>query len=238
MPTSAEPVDRPAPLRLDGIVVDHRRKGAPPFRALAIDRLEIAAGARVGFAGPSGAGKSTLLNLVAGLLVPTEGAVAWGAERLDRLGEGARDRWRRRTLGFVFQDFHLVDELSALDNVLMPARFDRFVLREGIEARARALLERVGIDDPDRRAVRLSRGERQRVAVARALLTAPRLILADEPTASLDAEAGRAVGELLVAAARESGATLLVVAHDETLLSRLDRVHRLSAGHLVEETAA
>ena len=238
MPISAAPADRPPePLRLERLVVDHRRRGEAPFRALDIDALDVAPGARVGIAGPSGAGKSTLLHLVAGLTTPTEGAVAWGATRIDRLGEAARGRFRRETIGFVFQDFHLVDELSVLDNVLMPARFCGFRVSEPTRARAAGLIARTGLDDPRRRAAKLSRGERQRVAVARALLFAPRLILADEPTASLDAAAGRAVADLLVEAATESGATLLVVAHDEALLARLDRVHRLKAGRLVGEEA-
>jgi putative ABC transport system ATP-binding protein len=236
MPTSAVPADRPPEaLRLERLVVDHRRRGEAPFRALDIPALDVAPGARVGIAGPSGAGKSTLLHLVAGLTVPSEGSVVWGDTRIDRLGEAARGRFRRDTIGFVFQDFHLVDELSVLDNVLMPARFAGFRLPTAIRERASALIARIGLDDPRRRAAKLSRGERQRVAVARALLLGPRLILADEPTASLDAAAGAAVADLLVEAAADGGATLLVVAHDEALLARLDRVHRLKAGRLVAE---
>ncbi|TBW37365.1 ABC transporter ATP-binding protein [Siculibacillus lacustris] len=242
MPTSAAPAEpaaadgpRAAALRLDGVVVEHRRGREPPFRALDIESLEVPPGARVGFAGPSGAGKSTLLHVVAGLAVPSTGRVAWGDTRLDTLGEAAHGRWRRATIGFVFQDFHLVDELTVRDNVLMPARFGRIADRQALHARADALIARMGLDDPRRRAAKLSRGERQRVAVARALLLGPRLILADEPTASLDAEAGRAVAGLLVDAAREHGATLLVVAHDPALLERLDTVHRLAGGRLIAE---
>lgn len=225
----------PLPLLLDGVAVVHRRAGETPFRALSIDRLEIPPGAHVGLSGPSGAGKSTLLHLVAGLLAPTEGAVRWGETRLDRLGEGARDRWRRETVGFVFQDFHLIDELSVRDNVLLPARFADFRLAAGLAERARRLVERVGLADPARRAGRLSRGERQRVAVARALLLSPRLLLADEPTASLDAITAAEVAALLAEVAREAGATLLVAAHDPALLARLDAVHRLVGGRLAVE---
>lgn len=239
MPSIAVAPEAPAPVEaliLDAVGVVHARKGQAPFEALRLDRLEIAPGALLGVSGPSGAGKSTLLHLVAGLTTPTEGAITWGTTRLDHLGEGARDRWRRETVGFVFQDFHLVDELSVLDNVLLPARFAAFRAAPQIRARAHALIERVGLADPARRAVRLSRGERQRVAVARALLMAPRLILADEPTASLDAANGHEVASLLVASARESGATLIVAAHDRDLLARMDRVVALRAGRPDEET--
>lgn len=233
---AAEP---PAPktrdLRLADVVVEHRRGREAPFRALDLPRLEIAAGSLVGVAGPSGAGKSTLLDLVAGLRAPLRGTVSWGEEDLDRLSGPARLAWRRRTIGFVFQDFLLVDELSALDNVLMPARFAALRLPSGLRRRAEELLAGLGLADPARRAVRLSRGERQRVAVARALLLDPPLLLADEPTASLDGENGREVGRLLVEAARARGATLLVASHDPELLARLDRVHRLVGGRLAEE---
>lgn len=219
----------PEPLVLDGVEVVHGG-GAAPFTALAIERLEVAPGALLGVAGPSGAGKSTLLHLVAGLIGPSAGAVSWGGLRLDAMGEGARDRWRRHTVGFVFQDFHLVDELSILENVLLPARFEGFRVAAATRRRAGELIDRMGLADPDRRASVLSRGERQRVAVARALIGRPSLLLADEPTASLDADNGAAIADLLVATARESGATLIVAAHDARLLARLDRVVTLVGG--------
>lgn len=239
MPNIAVAPEAPAPaetLTLDAVAVVHARKGNAPFEALRLDRLDVAPATALGVSGPSGAGKSTLLHIVAGLALPSEGAVTWGATRIDRLGEGARDRWRRETVGFVFQDFHLVDELSVLDNVLLPARFAAFHAAPALRARAHALIERVDLADPARRAARLSRGERQRVAVARALLMGPRLILADEPTASLDAANGHEVADLLVASARESGATLIVAAHDRDLLARMDRVVALRAGHVDPET--
>jgi len=223
-------------LRLEGVTVTHPAGAtAPAFTALAIERLEVRPGASLGVAGPSGAGKSTLLHLVAGLLGPTTGAVWWGERRLEAISEGARDRFRRDTIGFVFQDFHLVDELSVIENVLLPARFSAWRADRAMRTRARGLLEVVGLVDPDRRAVDLSRGERQRVAVARALFGRPRLLLADEPTASLDAATGAAIAELLVTTARESEATLVVAAHDRALLDRLDRVITLRAGRIVEE---
>jgi len=238
MPTTvaADPHPRTArPLRLDGIVVDHARGRETPVRALDLPELAIPAGARVGIAGPSGAGKSTLLDLVAGLLTPARGTVSWGEDRLDRLSAAARLAWRRPTIGFVFQDFLLVDELSVLENVLMPARFAAVRASRAVRDRAAGLIADVGLADPGRRAAKLSRGERQRVAVARALLTDPPLLLADEPTASLDAANGREVARLLVAAAQASGATLIVASHDPALLDRLDHVHRLANGRLVAE---
>ena len=237
MPPMSEARDRDGEsLRLEGITVEHAAgPAAPAFTALAIDRLEVTPGASLGIAGPSGAGKSTLLHLVAGLLGPTTGAVWWGDRRIDTDGEAARDRFRRDTIGFVFQDFHLVDELSVFENVMLPARFSSWRTDEAMRVRARGLVEVVGLVDPDRRAVDLSRGERQRVAVARALYGRPRLLLADEPTASLDAETGAAIADLLVTTARESEAMLLVAAHDRALLDRLDRVITLRAGRIVEE---
>jgi putative ABC transport system ATP-binding protein len=242
MPLSAGPDHRPERpalaarvLRLDGVVVERGRRGEAPLRALDIAALEIAPGSLHGVRGPSGAGKSTLLDLVAGLLAPARGALTWGEERLDRFSEAARLRWRRDTVGFVFQDFHLVDELSVLENVLMPARFAACRVDTATRARARELIAAVGLPDAGRRATRLSRGERQRVAVARALLAAPPLLLADEPTASLDAETGDEVARLLVEAARAGGATLLVASHDPALLARLEHVHHLVAGRLVAE---
>jgi putative ABC transport system ATP-binding protein len=236
MPPSAAPERSALPartLRLDDVVVERGRRGETPLRALDVAALEIAPGSTVGLRGPSGAGKSTLLDLVAGLLSPKSGTVTWGDTRLDRLGDAARLAWRRATVGFVFQDFHLVDELSIAENVLMPARFAAFRAGAKLRDRADRLIAAMGLPDAGRRADRLSRGERQRVAVARALLLEPPLLLADEPTASLDAETGHEVARLLLEAARAGGATLLVASHDPDLLARLDRVHTLVAGRLV-----
>jgi len=203
-------------------------------RLLSIGALDIPAGTLCGIAGPSGCGKTTLLHLVAGLLRPEAGQVCWQGQDLTALADGARDAWRRRQVGFVFQDFHLVPELTALDNVLLPVWFAAGSARAQ-RAAAAALLDRVGIATPARRAALLSRGEQQRIAIARALLHRPTLILADEPTASLDAEAGEAVASLLTGSARESGATLLAVSHDQGLLERMDRVVRLDRGRIASD---
>lgn len=188
--------------------------------------LDVAPGRCVGIAGPSGSGKTSLLHVAGMLLRPSRGRVMWrGDVPADPTG------WRRRVAGFVFQDFCLIPELSALENVLLPLRFDRFGTGSAHE-RAVALLAEMGIATPRRRAAVMSRGEQQRVAIARAMLGTPSVILADEPTASLDAASGAQVAGLLLAAARESGAALLVVSHDPALLARLDEVHRLDAGRL------
>ena len=202
----------------------------PPI--LTLPGLDIPAGRRYGIAGPSGAGKTTLLHVIGALLRPTRGKVRWGESELGGLDAAARDAWRRETVGFVFQDFQLIPELSALDNVLLPVWFAR-VSAAGHAAAAHALLDRIGIRRPAQRAATLSRGEQQRVALARALLHRPPLILADEPTASLDASAGAEVVRLLLDAASETGATLLVVSHDRALLDRMDAVISLDRGVLV-----
>ncbi len=161
-----------------------------------IPHLTIPAGELTVLAGPSGSGKSTLLYLLAGLLAPQKGSVAWGGVDLARQGEAARDRWRLANAGFIFQTFNLIDELSPLDNVLLPVWFGGTSAGARRE-RAQALLDRFGVPGNRSRAGLLSRGEQQRVAIARALLLDPKVIFADEPTASLDAATGAIVAETL-----------------------------------------
>ncbi|MEJ0016654.1 MAG: ATP-binding cassette domain-containing protein [Acetobacteraceae bacterium] len=211
-----------------------RQRGAEPAPVLQLPSFRAEPGTLWGCRGPSGSGKSTLLYALAGLLRPSAGEVAWGGVVISALPEAARDRWRHATVGIVFQDFHLIPELSALENVLLPARFRRPAAGAALRERAAALLRQTGIVSRARRAGLLSRGEQQRVALARALLLRPALILADEPTASLDAETGATVGALLVDAARESGATLFAVSHDPALLARMQQVLTLQAGRPVE----
>ena len=216
-------------LRLDGL---RFRFAGQPTDLLRVDAFEAEPGQTLGIRGASGAGKSTLLHCLAGIEATSAGTIRWGATPIDTLRGERLTRWRARHVGLVFQDFHLVEGLSALDNVLLPASFAGWRAAPELRRHARALLERVGA--PDRRAELLSRGERQRVAVARALLFTPPVVLADEPTASLDAGNRERVGTLLLDLAREHGATLLVVSHDEALLGRLDRVVDLRGGTLHE----
>lgn len=205
---------------------------------LDIEQFAIPAGKTVGITGPSGSGKTSLLYVIAGIEQPGRGRIAWDDVNIDAMAPHRRDRWRRNTVGFVFQDFHLFDGMSALQNVMVPLHFGGHGASAAIlKQRAADLLNHVGIGYPYRRVERLSRGERQRVAIARALLLSPSIILADEPTASLDARSGHDVGELLIGLSRDAGATVVVVSHDAALLAMLDVVHHLDGGRLSSAAA-
>ncbi len=199
---------------------------------LTIPHLSLASGSATAIEGASGAGKTSLLHALAGIERPAQGSVRWGTDELWTLAAPARDRWRRERLGLVFQDMHLLDGLSALDNVLLPLLFDHVRAPAPLRGRAASLLDGLGVGSAGRRAAVMSRGERQRVALARALLRKPSVLLADEPTASLDAPSAARVSELLLHAAAEAGATLLVATHDTALLARLPGRLRLRAGQL------
>jgi putative ABC transport system ATP-binding protein len=203
---------------------------------LSIDALEIAAGSRVALTGGSGSGKSTLLNIIAGLERVRTGEVIWGGQDIARLSEGRRDRWRAENIGLVMQDFHLFAGLSALDNVLLPARLSR-VSTPDLMKRAHELIETVGLKRPGQPVETMSRGEMQRVAIARALLRKPGIIIADEPTASLDLENGEAVGDLLLSVAAGAGSTLVVATHDQRMIERLDRRIALRGGCIAGDEA-
>lgn len=221
-----------AALTIAGVVVTTAE--AQPI--LDIADLAIPAGQLLGVAGPSGAGKTTLLAVLAGLLAPGHGQLRWGDEVVSAWSASRRDGWRRRHVGLVFQDFALIAEMSALDNVLLPARFVRTALSADLRRRALDLLDMVGIATPSRRAGLLSRGEQQRLAVARALLGQPSLLMADEPTASLDGASGAAVIELLCGWVRASGATLVAVSHDHRLLDACDRTLTLRRGTIATDS--
>jgi putative ABC transport system ATP-binding protein len=203
---------------------------------LDIPQLIVAAGRMAAIAGPSGSGKSTLLYLLAGLLVPQRGQVLWAGSDLAKQGEAQRDRWRLHHAGFIFQSFNLVDELSPLDNVLLPAWFANIGVRDKRD-RAKALLRQFGVPDVTSRVALLSRGEQQRVAVARALLFDPKVIFADEPTASLDAAAGVLIAQELRRLASEDGRTVIVASHDRAVLDVADRVVTLERGRIVTSAA-
>ncbi|MBI1246104.1 MAG: ATP-binding cassette domain-containing protein [Alphaproteobacteria bacterium] len=217
-----------------GVRLEYPNGAAGKLRALDVARIELRGGSSLGLSGPSGSGKTSLLHVLAGIAAPSAGRVMWDGVDIAALGEGARDVWRRTRVGFVFQDFHLVDGMSVLQNVLLPCRFDSIRIEPGRLAHARQLVSAVGLPDPDRRVERLSRGERQRAAIARALVREPRILLADEPTASLDAATAEAIATLLTGLSRASGATLVVASHDERLLSRLDARLRLAGGRIEE----
>jgi putative ABC transport system ATP-binding protein len=220
-------------LGLHDIVVRYRDLVSP---ALELEALTVDAGESLAVTGPSGAGKSTFINVIAGLERPTAGRVEWQGENIALFSEAARDTWRARNVGLIMQDFHLFPGLSALDNVLLPARFRHLRLPDGTRERAMVLLDRVGIALGTRGIETFSRGEMQRVAIARALLSRPGVIIADEPTASLDGQSAAAVCNLLTTLAQEEKATLIAVTHDPALSMRLGRRIALAGGRCISDT--
>jgi putative ABC transport system ATP-binding protein len=184
--------------------------------------MEVARGESVAIMGPSGSGKSTLLNLIAGLDRPTSGAVTVGGQRVDTLSETGAARYRRRQVGMIFQFFNLLDDMTVVDNVLLPAQLAGVPAAQA-RARAAELLAALRIGQhQDAYPARLSGGERQRVAIARALVNRPALLLADEPTGALDTANGEAIGELLLDL-NASGQTLIMVTHSPDLAARYAR---------------
>jgi putative ABC transport system ATP-binding protein len=193
--------------------------------------LEITPGEALAVVGASGSGKSTLLAILAGLDTPTTGRVELGGTDLFRLDEDARAELRGRLVGFVFQSFQLLPALTALENVMLPLELAG---NADAESLARDMLSRVGLSERLRHYPKhLSGGEQQRVALARAFVVRPKLLLADEPTGSLDADAGADVIELLFRMNREQGTTLVMVTHDEGLARRCKRIVRLTAGRVL-----
>ncbi|MEU0397536.1 ABC transporter ATP-binding protein [Streptomyces sp. NPDC006208] len=213
--------------------VSRRYDDGPP--ALHEVSLTVQPGEAVAILGPSGSGKSTLLNLIAGLDRPDAGTVTVGGVRVDRLGEAGSARYRRSKIGMVFQFFNLLDDLTVTDNVVLSARLAGMARGEAVR-RTAELLELLGIDrHAGAYPGRLSGGERQRVAVARALMNRPALLLADEPTGALDTAAGQDVSRLLTGLNAE-GQTIVVVTHDLVLArSCTNRTVRIADGRITED---
>jgi putative ABC transport system ATP-binding protein len=209
--------------------------GAALVRAVKDVDLDVAAGETVAVMGPSGCGKSTLLHMLGGLERPSAGELYLDGARFDQLGEHALARLRRTSIGFVFQAFHLVEELTAAENVELPALLAGRSPRAA-RARSAELLERVGLGDRARHLPSaLSGGERQRVAIARALSNEPQVVLADEPTGNLDSAATLEVLRLLEEL-RAGGQTVVIVTHDERVAATADRLVSMRDGVFVEET--
>jgi lipoprotein-releasing system ATP-binding protein len=218
-------------------VVDvHKRyeTGAEPVVVLSGVSFDVGDGESLAITGPSGSGKSTLLHVIGALDPPTSGRVEVDGQDPHGMGDRELSRFRNRTMGFVFQDHHLLPQYSVLENVLVPAlAFPGD--HDGAEARARELVARVGLDHRStHRPSRLSGGERQRVAVARALINRPRLLLCDEPTGSLDSKTADAVGSLLFDMHREEKTILIVVTHSHELAGRFARRIELRDGRCSE----
>lgn len=195
--------------------------------------LQIPAGESVGIVGPSGSGKSTLLMVMAGLERIDTGALTVAGERLDRLDEDGLARFRGRSVGIVFQSFHLMPTMTALENVAVPLELAG--RRDAFE-RAEAELKAVGLGHRmNHHPAELSGGEQQRVAIARALAPEPAILIADEPTGNLDAETGEEIIRLMFEARRRRGATLVLVTHDRALADRCDRRISMRSGEIVED---
>ena len=209
--------------------------GAVTLPVLKDVSLSIEADAFVSVVGPSGAGKSTLLHLLAGLDAPTGGDVLWDGRSVSRLSDAKRAAFRNKALGIVFQFYHLLPELSALENVTLPGLVNGHRNARTLRARAAACLKQVGLAERMRhRPQELSGGEQQRVAIARALVNKPKLLLCDEPTGNLDSKTGADVIELLVGLNRKSGLGLVLVTHQSKLAEMADRTIVLEDGHVIK----
>ena len=233
------PINQPRPqapaVDLDGVELS-LGSGAARVHILRGVSLQIGRGEAVGLVGPSGSGKSTLLMVMAGLERPDRGRVRVAGEDLGGLNEDGLARFRGRTIGIVFQSFHLIPTMTAIENVAVPLELagvsDAFAF-------ARRELESVGLGGRvDHYPVQLSGGEQQRVALARALAPNPTLVIADEPTGNLDEATGKEVMDLLFAKRAERGSTLVIVTHDAALVSRCGRVVRMRSGHVEEAQGA
>ena len=212
-------------------------KETAPVRALRGANLTVAAGEFVAIMGPSGCGKSTLLNLVAGLDVADEGTVVVDSQVLGELDENGLAQMRRRSIGIVFQFFNLLEGMTALENVVMPALIAG-TKRRAAEDRARDLLDLLGLGDKaDQLPAGLSGGQRQRLAIARALANEPTVLLADEPTGALDSEGGAEVLELF-RRLHQGGQTIVMVTHDQPVADAAERIVRMKDGRVADDGTA
>ncbi|MDR2152206.1 MAG: ATP-binding cassette domain-containing protein [Helicobacteraceae bacterium] len=200
---------------------------------LRVKSLTIAKGAKIAIVGESGSGKSTLLNVLCALERTSCGELRWNETVVSRMGELERDRFRGEKVGLVMQDFYLYSGLNALENVLLPSAFRSWLVDDRTKNRARYLLDRLGVK-ANRRVETLSRGEKQRTAIARALLRKPEAIIADEPTASLDSQSADEAVKALLDLADEIGCAIVCASHDKALIAKMDHRLKLKKGEMIE----
>lgn len=223
--------ERPCILSLRGVSKAFRHSGTD-IRVLCGVDLDVFEGETIAVMGASGVGKSTLLNIMGSLEPPSEGSVSFMGRDLYGLDDASLCRLRNRDIGFIFQFHHLLPEMNALENVMMPGMIARLPADE-CRMRARRVLEQVGLAERMRhRTGELSGGEQQRVAIARALIMGPRLVLADEPTGSLDWATGREVADLLFRCSRESGVAMVVATHNQQLAAMMARSMEIVGGKI------
>jgi putative ABC transport system ATP-binding protein len=216
----------------------HFRMAEEVVRAIDGISLDIVEGQFVALVGPSGSGKSTLLNLLGGLDSPTSGRVTVDGQDIGKIGDHAKARYRNHKVGFVFQDFHLLDNRTALENVELPMTIMGMPAAER-RNRARESLDAVGLADRLRyKPGQLSGGQRQRVAIARAIATQPRMLLADEPTGNLDSKSGEEIISLIGMLNRKKGVTAIVATHDHRIASKADLRIFLRDGRIAEEVSS
>jgi putative ABC transport system ATP-binding protein len=233
LPAAAYGRDMETLVELDRVTKTYDSGAAP---AVSDVSLTVAPGEAVAIMGPSGSGKSTLLNLIAGMDRPTTGEIRVGGQRVDKLSETGAARFRRGQVGMIFQFFNLLDDMTAIDNVLLPAQLAGMPAAKA-RARAEELLAALRIDGrKDAYPARLSGGERQRVAIARALVNRPAVLLADEPTGAVDTATGEEIGELLLDL-NASGQTLILVTHNPDLAAKYaQRVVSIEDGRVASDT--
>jgi putative ABC transport system ATP-binding protein len=215
-------------LEVHKLIKQFRHPNGEMLTTTQVEHLLVCRGEQLIIAGPSGSGKTTLLHIIAGLTAPTTGEILWNGERIDLMSEGKRDTWRAYNLGYIFQNFNLLNSLSVIENIMVAAALGGQKSENHRRQESMKLLIQVGLaDKSDYKPGRLSTGEQQRVAVARALINKPALILADEPTASLDRDNVKLVLDLLQTLCVENHSTLLLATHDNEVMASFPRIYEM-----------